>query len=206
MDSNESVTITNIKQDPNLSQFLSPTFVPEKYTSDTIESLKTKEGEGDLDASSKLLGSYLDDIKTDLQEIVSVNKSELYSELNSLAETKKDFGVIRSKVTDITKRFKLLKCEIDGPYQNIQNQAKLLSRYQDAGKLLRQITSFRFGVKKIRSYLQDNNPNTKIWLKTSRAYLDTINLLPNQDLYKIDILKEDLEWMNQLKIEIDSLS
>lgn len=163
------------------SKFLDPSFSPEQFTTTLLESKSPSEQGIDSATAQQMFVMYLDTLEGELKKLIDDNKVQLFDELRVLKSVKEDFSSIMSKVNSITQRFKVLKEEIEIPYCKIQEQASLLTKYQNASKLLRNIQTFKFGIKKLKAYMQDTNPNTKIWLKTSKAYLDTLELANNPD-------------------------
>ena len=124
----------------------------------------------DPDMCLKMLSMYLETIDVDLREIVLQNQDNLYSQVNDIKELKEKYKTINDRVNAITTSFQTIKTEVNSSCKIINENAGSLANFNVVISLLRQITSFRLGIKKIKGFLIDENPTQRAWLRAQKTY------------------------------------
>lgn len=134
-------------------------------------SASKNEGQGmDIDMCLKMLSIYLETIDADLRDIVVQNQDKLFNQIDDIETMKKQYERVNGRVESITSAFESIKSEVNSACKSINVNAVRLSNYNAVILLLRQITTFRTGVKKIRGYLVDENPSQRIWLRVQKTF------------------------------------
>ena len=134
-------------------------------------SASKNEGQGmDIDMCLKMLSIYLETIDADLRDIVVQNQDKLFNQIDDIETLKKQYERVNGRVESITSAFESIKSEVNSACKSINVNAVRLSNYNAVILLLRQITTFRTGVKKIRGYLVDENPSQRIWLRVQKTF------------------------------------
>lgn len=124
----------------------------------------------DIDMCLKMLSIYLETIDADLRDIVVQNQDKLFNQIDDIETMKKQYERVNGRVESITSAFESIKSEVNSACKSINVNAVRLSNYNAVILLLRQITTFRTGVKKIRGYLVDENPSQRIWLRVQKTF------------------------------------
>lgn len=152
------------------SCFADNSFNPNKFTSDIIVE-NGKDGQVmDLDMCLKMLSMYLETIETDLREVVLQNQDCLFNQISDIKELKTKYSVIDNRVSDITSSFESIKSEVNSSCKSINENAVRLANFNAVVSLLRQISTFRLGIKKIKGFLVDENPSQRAWLRAQKTY------------------------------------
>ncbi len=152
------------------SQFADANFDPSGFTSQVLSSNK-EEGQGiDIDMCLRMLSIYLETIDADLRDVVVQNQDKLFNQISDIETMKQQYGGVSTRVKAITSSFETIKGEVNSSCKSININAIRLSNYNAVILLLRQITTFRSGVKKIRGYLVDENPSQRVWLRVQKTF------------------------------------
>lgn len=124
----------------------------------------------DIDMCLRMLSIYLETIDADLRDIVVQNQNKLFNQISDIEEMKGQYGGVSTRVKAITSAFETIKGEVNSSCKSINVNAIRLSNYNAVILLLRQITTFRSNIKKIRGYLVDENPSQRVWLRVQKTF------------------------------------
>ena len=154
------------------SCFLKNDFSPSAFTSDLLQNAENQE-HGMVSKISKqtlkMLSMYLDTIDTDLRDMVLQNQESLFKEIKDVETMKSEYKGIMKEVEDISSRFNSIKDEVNSTCRSINENALQLSHFNAVIVLLRQIATFRSGIKKIRGFLSDATPSQRAWLRAQKT-------------------------------------
>lgn len=143
---------------------------PNNFTSEVLNS-GANEGQGmDIDMCLKMLSMYLDTIDTDLREVVLQNQERLFTEISDIEQMKSEYKRITTRVESITTKFNSIKSEVDSVCKSITESSARLANFNSVVLLLRQITTFRSGIKKIKGFLIEENPTQRAWLRAQKTF------------------------------------
>lgn len=151
------------------SCFLKSDFSPSAFTSDLLQSEESQDHGMDVDMCLKMLSMYLDTIDGDLRDVVLQNQESLFKEIKDVETMKCEYKGIMREVEDISSRFNSIKEEVDSTCRSINENALQLSHFNAVIVLLRQIATFRSGIKKIRGFLSDATPSQRAWLRAQKT-------------------------------------
>ena len=151
------------------SCFLKNDFSPSAFTSDLLQNAENQEHGMDVDMCLKMLSMYLDTIDTDLRDVVLQNQESLFKEIKDVETMKSEYKGIMKEVEDISSRFNSIKDEVNSTCRSINENALQLSHFNAVIVLLRQIATFRSGIKKIRGFLSDATPSQRAWLRAQKT-------------------------------------
>ena len=151
------------------SGFLKSDFSPSAFTSDLLQNAESQDHGMDVDMCLKMLSMYLDTIDADLRDVVLQNQESLFKEIKDVETMKCEYKGIMREVEDISSRFNSIKEEVDSTCRSINENALQLSHFNAVIVLLRQIATFRSGIKKIRGFLSDATPSQRAWLRAQKT-------------------------------------
>lgn len=152
------------------SRFLDPNFSPNGFTSDILNLNGLDGHDIDIDMCLKMLGMYLETIDVDLREVVLQNQEKLFNEIEDIEKLKNGYKQITTQVDAITSKFGAIKGEVDASCRSINESAVRLSNFNAVVLLLRQISTFRAGIKKIKGFLIEENPSQRAWLRAQKTF------------------------------------
>ena len=167
----------------------------------------------DIDMCIKMLAMYLETLESDLRDVVLQNQDTLFRQISDIKELKTEYSAIDKRVQSITSSFELIKSEVNNSCKTINENAVRLANFNAVISLLRAITSFRLGIKKIKGFLVDENPTQRAWLRAQKTYQE-IEKLYNENhltsiikylniiILNIQCLTEDIVYYNEIRNEI----
>lgn len=124
----------------------------------------------DADMCIKMLAMYLETLESDLRDVVLQNQDTLFRQISDIKELKSEYSTIDKRVQSITSSFDMIKSEVNNSCKTINENAVRLANFNAVISLLRCITSFRLGIKKIKGFLVDENPTQRAWLRAQKTY------------------------------------
>ena len=143
---------------------------PSNFTSEVLNS-GVNEGQGmDIDMCLKMLSMYLETIDVDLREVVLQNQGRLFNEISDIEQMKSEYKRITSRVDSITTQFNSIRGEVDSVCKSVNESSARLANFNSVVLLLRQITAFRSGIKKIKGFLIEENPTQRAWLRAQKTF------------------------------------
>lgn len=143
---------------------------PSTFTSEVLNS-GVNEGQGmDIDMCLKMLSMYLETIDIDLREVVLQNQGRLFNEISDIEQMKSEYKRITSRVDSITTQFNSIRGEVDSVCKSVNESSARLANFNSVVLLLRQITAFRSGIKKIKGFLIEENPTQRAWLRAQKTF------------------------------------
>ena len=143
---------------------------PSNFTSEVLNS-GTNEGQGmDIDMCLKMLSMYLETIDVDLREVVLQNQGRLFNEISDIEQMKSEYKRITTRVESITNQFNSIRSEVDSVCKSVNENSARLTNFNSVVLLLRQITVFRSGIKKIKGFLIEENPTQRACLRAQKTF------------------------------------
>ena len=150
--------------------FVKADFDPVAFTSDIIQGNSSSAQGMDIDMCLKMLTMYLETIDSDLREVVVQNQEKLFSQVQNIRGMKTEYDRIFSQVDTITTTFESIKGEVSTSCRLINENAIRLANFNNVILLLRQVSQFRTGIKKIKGFLSDSNPTERSWLRAQKTF------------------------------------
>lgn len=163
----------------------------------------------DPDMCLKMLSMYLETIDNDLREVVLQNQDKLFHQISDMKGMRTKYDKIDNHINSITSSFESIKKDVNSSCKSINENAIRLANFNAVISILRQITSFRLGIKKIKGFLVDEHPTQRAWLRAQKTYQEIEKIfveghlagtyLLSTLLVDIQCLSEDVAYYNEVR-------
>lgn len=185
--------LDSFASDPVFSAFLSPSFSSSSFSSAALSSGSPASTAEKLQKAIRLLESQL------RSEVLS-RHNDLLSQLSSLKHAENALSTIRSGVSSLQSSVRRVRSELSEPRNVVSTKTVQFSNLHETTELLQHtIRALRLS-KKLRDLASASadEPEKLDLAKAAQLHCEILSLCNEYDLAGIDVVDEELKWVNEI--------